>query len=68
MKTINSPRTTASFEQVVHRILASGKITPADAHFLLKATLHVSAMSQEEQLLVTRIHDRMRMGLVKVVA
>lgn len=54
-------------EHVMHRIVASGRITTVDRDCLLKAALDEMPLSAELTDHMTRLFDRLRMGLLKVV-
>ena len=54
-------------EHVVRRIIASGRITAVDRDCLLQAALGETPLSAELTEHVTRLFDRLRMGLLKVV-
>jgi hypothetical protein len=52
-----------SIEQLVERILNSRQITRVDQYSLWA----LSNLSAQEKLLINRVFDRLRMGLLKVV-
>lgn len=52
-----------TLEQIVDRILSSRQITRNDQHSLLA----LYNLTIQEQAMVNRIFDRLRMGLLKVV-
>ena len=54
-------------EQIIQRVLTTGKITAADRNWFLKATLSESPLSAQEMKQVQQLFDRLRMGLLKVV-
>jgi hypothetical protein len=54
-------------EQVMHRIVASGRITAIDRDCLMQAALDETPLSADLTEHVTRLFDRLRMGLLKVV-
>ena len=54
-------------EYVMHRIVASGRITAVDRDCLLQSALGETPLSAEQSDHMTRLFDRLRMGLLKVV-
>jgi len=54
-------------EHVIHRIVASGRITTFDRNCLLRVALDETPLSAELTDHITRLFDRLRMGLLKVV-
>ena len=50
-------------ENIVERILETRQITRMDRHSLLR----LSNLNAQEQLMINRLFDRLRMGLLKVV-
>jgi hypothetical protein len=54
-------------EQVIGRIFASGQITASDRDCLLQAALGETPLSPDLAHEVSRLFDRLRMGLLKVV-
>ncbi|MCU0570196.1 MAG: hypothetical protein MUF49_26930 [Oculatellaceae cyanobacterium Prado106] len=54
-------------EQVIRRIFASGKITTADRDCLLKAAIGETPLSPDLMDQVSKLFERLRMGLLKVV-
>lgn len=54
-------------EHVMHRIVASGRITTVDRDCLLQAALDETPLSAELTDHMTRLFDRLQMGLLKVV-
>ena len=50
-------------ENIVERILETRQITRMDQHSLLR----LSNLNAQEQLMINRLFDRLRMGLLKVV-
>ena len=54
-------------EHVMRRIIASGGITAVDRDCLLQAALGETPLSAELIDHMTRLFDRLRMGLLKVV-
>jgi hypothetical protein len=57
----------ASPESVVQRICESGRITALDRDCLMQAALGETPLSPDLTEQVTRLFDRLRMGLLKVV-
>jgi len=57
----------ASPQQVIQKILHFGKITPIERHWLLQAGISELQLSEAELAQIRLIHDRLRMGLIKVV-
>ncbi len=55
--------TSDSLEQIVNRILSSRQITRRDQFHLLS----LQSLTSQEQALINRLFDRLRMGFVKVV-
>jgi hypothetical protein len=60
---IPSISTSDSLEQIVDRILASRQITRQDQYRLLS----LQSVTMQEQALINRLFDRLRMGLIRVV-
>ncbi|MBM0742999.1 hypothetical protein JOY44_15525 [Phormidium sp. CLA17] len=61
---MNAPTLTATpLEEIVERILATRQITRVDQHSLLT----LSNLNAKEKLLINRLFDRLRSGLLKVV-
>lgn len=56
-----------TLSQVIHRILACGKITSDDHHFLLRAMLSEQPLDEQDQSQVKLVFDRLKMGLLRVV-
>jgi hypothetical protein len=54
-------------EHVIRRICASGRITAVDRDCLLQAALGETPLNPDLMDQVTRLFDRLRMGLLKVV-
>jgi hypothetical protein len=54
---------TLPLEEIVERILTTRQITRLDQHSLLA----LSNLTAQEKLLINRLFDRLRMGLLKVV-
>jgi hypothetical protein len=54
-------------EHVMHRIVASGRITAVDRACLLQTALDETPLSEELTGQMTRLFDRLQMGLLKVV-
>ena len=54
-------------EHVMHRIVASGRITTVDRDCLLQAALDETPLSAELTGHMSRLFDRLQMGLLKVV-
>ncbi|NJP09057.1 MAG: hypothetical protein HC866_05850 [Leptolyngbyaceae cyanobacterium RU_5_1] len=52
-----------SIEQVVERILSSRQITRQDQYSLLA----LSTLTDQEQALINKVFDRLRLGLLRVV-
>jgi hypothetical protein len=68
MKTLkNSPCPQTSFEQVVDRIFASGKITRSDENYFLRVLLAERSLNETELLQINTVLQRLQMGLLKVV-
>jgi hypothetical protein len=63
----NSSFCPVSPEHVVERIRESGRITAVDRDCLLQAALGETPLSPDLMEQVTRLFDRLRMGLLKVV-
>lgn len=57
------PVDTLTLEKIVERILATRQITRLDQHSLLA----LSNLNAQEKLLINRLFDRLRTGLLKVV-
>jgi hypothetical protein len=53
--------------QVIDRILSSGYITSADQHYLRRAVLLETPLSQAELDQVRRVFDHLSMGLLRVI-
>jgi hypothetical protein len=62
-----APFAAVSLEQVIKRVLGTGKITRNDEVFFQKATLSETPLDDEEMDQVTQVYDRLQMGLLKVV-
>ena len=61
---MNAPTLNATpLESIVKRILSTRQITRVDQHSLLR----LSNLNAQEQLMINRLFDRLRMGLLKVV-
>ncbi len=61
---MNAPTVDAlPLEKIVERILATRQITRMDQHSLLT----LSNLNAQEKLLINRLFDRLRLGLLKVV-
>jgi len=54
---------TLPLEEIVERILTTRQITRVDQHSLLT----LGTLNSQEKLLINRVFDRLRMGLLKVV-
>lgn len=54
---------TLPLEEIVERILTTRQITRGDQHSLLT----LGSLTSQEKLLINRVFDRLRMGLLKVV-
>jgi hypothetical protein len=54
-------------EHVIRRIFESGRITATDRDCLLQAALGDAPLSPDLADQVTRLFDRLRMGLLKIV-
>lgn len=54
---------TLPLEEIVGRILTTRQITRVDQHSLLT----LGNLNSQEKLLINRVFDRLRMGLLKVV-
>jgi hypothetical protein len=54
-------------EHIINRIIASGKITAADRACLLQAAVSETPLSADLAERVTRLFDRLQMGLLQVV-
>lgn len=54
-------------EHVIRRIVASGRITAVDRDCLLQAALGEAPLNAELTDHMTRMFDRLRMGLLKIV-
>lgn len=54
-------------DQIINRILVSGKITATDRAWLLKAAFSDLSLTPQQLMQVRQVGDRLRMGLVKVV-
>ena len=54
---------TLPLEEIVERILTTRQITRVDQHSLLI----LGNLNSQEKLLINRVFDRLRMGLLKVV-
>ena len=54
---------TLPLEEIAERILTTRQITRVDQHSLLI----LGTLNSQEKLLINRVFDRLRMGLLKVV-
>ncbi|WP_416675717.1 hypothetical protein [Egbenema bharatensis] len=54
-------------EQIIDRILSSGKITAADRAWFLTATRSNATLTTQQLAQIQQVFDRLRMGLLKVV-
>lgn len=54
-------------EEVIQRILASGKITAADRTWFLNAMASDLPLTSTEMRQINQVFERLRMGLLKVV-
>ncbi len=60
-------RSAISLSQILHRVIASGKITRADEVYFFRAMSSESSLSSEDMKMLTMLMKRLDMGLVKVV-
>ncbi len=61
-----APFTAVSIGQVIKRILGTGKITHDDELFFHQAMRSETPLDDEEMDQVTKVYDRLQMGLIKV--
>lgn len=54
-------------DQIIDRILVSGKITAADRAWFLRAAFSDLSLSAQQLRQVRQVVDRLNMGLLKVV-
>lgn len=54
-------------DQIINRILISGKITAADRAWFLKAAFSDLSLNSAQLIQVQQLTDRLKMGLLKVV-
>jgi hypothetical protein len=59
--------TQVTVEQVINRVITTGKITLADKDWFLRAALSDDFLTSQELRQVRNILDRLQMGLIKVV-
>ncbi|MBD1853602.1 hypothetical protein [Leptolyngbya sp. FACHB-711] len=54
-------------QQIIQQILYSGRITTTERQWLLQAGISELRFSETELAQLRLIHDRLRMGLIKVI-
>lgn len=57
----------SSLDQVIQKILSTGRITMADQQWLLQANTSSNPLNAQEIQLIQKVCDRLQMGLVKVI-
>lgn len=63
----NNVRSAIAIGQIMHRVIASGKVTRADELFFLRALASDTALTPEDIKTLQNLVKRMNMGLIKVV-
>lgn len=63
----NNIRSAISLGQLMHRVIASGKITRADEVHFIHALSTDSVLSYDDMQMLRNLMKRMDMGLIKVV-
>ncbi|MEB3826505.1 hypothetical protein [Phormidium sp. CCY1219] len=57
----------SNIEKIVDRIFTTHRITRADQQMFMKTLLSKNALTPREQVLIDRVFDALRSGLLRVV-